>query len=256
MKYRPAEVRPSSSVTTNSPGSSMADAGRRAAGEEQHPGEHEDERDRADDGPPVGPGPRAAAVARAGSSGSEKSLTKSAVIAPNAPSARGYGRPNAANQGRQRGRERTTAADGPTSHGSVASRERIRRGRATLYTRVAGSTRCRRNAARHRVYLDTWATSPPPSTDMDRLVVAIVRRAPAEVVACPLIDSSGVDASFEAAGVDAPLDDWLFEVRDGGGITCAGSHVGFEDDPSFPQLEVELPSPTPGNDETSQPARP
>ena len=64
--------------------------------------------------------------------------------------------------------------------------------------------------------------------------------APAEVVACPLIDSSEVDAGFEAAGVDAPLDEWLFEVRDDGGITCAGSHVGFEDDPSFPQLDVEL----------------
>jgi hypothetical protein len=75
---------------------------------------------------------------------------------------------------------------------------------------------------------------------LDRLVLAMSDVAPAEVVACPLVDSSDVDASLEAAGVDAPLDEWLFEVRDGGGITCAGSHVGFEDDPSFPQLEVEL----------------
>ena len=61
-----------------------------------------------------------------------------------------------------------------------------------------------------------------------------------EVVACPLVDRAQVDASFDAAGVDVPLDEWLLEVRDDGGITCAGSHVGFEDDPSFPQLDVEM----------------
>jgi hypothetical protein len=75
---------------------------------------------------------------------------------------------------------------------------------------------------------------------LDRLVLAMSDVAPAEVVTCPLIDSSDVDASFEAAGVDAPLDEWLVEVRESGGITCAGSHLGFEDDPSFPQLDVEL----------------
>jgi hypothetical protein len=97
------------------------------------------------------------------------------------------------------------------------------------------------------------AASPPgtgePSDDLDvaaaeqglqRLVVATSDVAPTEVVACPLVDSDVVDAGFEAAGVDAPLDDWLLDVRDDGGITCAGSHLGFEDDPSFPQLEVEL----------------
>ncbi len=75
---------------------------------------------------------------------------------------------------------------------------------------------------------------------LDRLVLAMSDVAPAEVVACPLIDSSDVDAGFETAGVDAPLDEWLLEVRDTDGITCAGSHVGFEDDPPSPQLDVEL----------------
>ena len=75
---------------------------------------------------------------------------------------------------------------------------------------------------------------------LDRLVVATSDVAPAEVVACPLIDVGHVDTSFATAGVDAPLDDWLLEVRGTAGITCAGSHVGFEDDPSFPQLAVEL----------------
>ena len=73
-----------------------------------------------------------------------------------------------------------------------------------------------------------------------RLVLAMSDVASAEFVGCPLIDSGHVDASFEAAGVDAPLDEWLLEVRATGGITCTGSHVGFQDDPSFPQLDVEL----------------
>jgi hypothetical protein len=97
------------------------------------------------------------------------------------------------------------------------------------------------------------AASPPgtsePSRDLDvaaaqrglqRLIVAMSDVAPAEVVACPLIDGDDVDASFQAAGVDTPLDEWLLEVRDDGGITCAGAHTGFEDDPSFPQLDVEV----------------
>jgi hypothetical protein len=75
---------------------------------------------------------------------------------------------------------------------------------------------------------------------LDRLVLAMSDVAPAQVVACPLIDSGDVDASFEAAGVDAPLGEWLLAVRNDGGIACAGSHVGFDDDPSFPQLDVEL----------------
>ncbi len=114
--------------------------------------------------------------------------------------------------------------------------------------------------SRHAVHITLLAAlavaATPPSTDepddagdldivaaeegLDRLVLAMSDVAPAEVVGCPLVDSSIVEASFEAAGVDAPLDEWLFEVRDDGGITCAGSHVGFEDDPSFPQLDVEL----------------
>ena len=75
---------------------------------------------------------------------------------------------------------------------------------------------------------------------LDRLVRVLSDVAPTEVVACPLVDSARVDASLEAAGVDVPLDEWLLEVRDDSGITCAGSHIGFEDDPSFPQLDVEL----------------
>ena len=107
------------------------------------------------------------------------------------------------------------------------------------------TSRCWRHSVspqrrRAPMYLTTRVDIAAAQQGLDRLVVAMSDVAPAEVVACPLIDSSGVDASFEAAGVDAPLDEWLFEVRDGGGITCAGSHIGFEDDPSFPQLDVEL----------------
>ena len=75
---------------------------------------------------------------------------------------------------------------------------------------------------------------------LDRLIVAMSDVAPAEVVVCPLIDVAVVDTTFERAGVDTPLDDWLLEVRDTDGLTCAGSHLGFEDDPSFPQFDVEL----------------
>ena len=81
---------------------------------------------------------------------------------------------------------------------------------------------------------------PSAQQGLDRLVLAMADVAPAEVVTCPLIDSAQVDASFEAAGVDAPLDEWLLAVHDDGGVKCAGSHVGFEDDPSFPQLDIEL----------------
>jgi hypothetical protein len=111
----------------------------------------------------------------------------------------------------------------------------------------------------HALYFTLLAAlavaSNPPGTDepddadldiaaaqqgLDRVVLAMSDVAPAEVVACPLIDSNDVDASFDSAGVDAPLDEWLLEVHDTDGITCVGSHVGFEDDPSFPQLDVEL----------------
>ncbi len=57
---------------------------------------------------------------------------------------------------------------------------------------------------------------------------------------CPLIDVADVDAAFERAGVDASLEQWWLAVEGTAGITCVGSHVGFEDDPSFPQLEVEI----------------
>ena len=85
-------------------------------------------------------------------------------------------------------------------------------------------------------------TDAPPEGDLDiaaaqqgldRLVLAMSDVAPAEVVACPLIDSSDVDASFQAAGVDAHSTSGCWRSA-ADGITCAGSHVGFEDDPSFP----------------------
>ena len=92
MKYSPAEVNPSSRVTTNSPGSSMAapadvsraknstQATTKAIGMAPMTA-HLSSRD------------RVRTAARAGSNESDGSLTKSAVMAPNSPSARGYGRP-------------------------------------------------------------------------------------------------------------------------------------------------------------------
>ena len=75
---------------------------------------------------------------------------------------------------------------------------------------------------------------------LERLLVATSDVAPAEAVACPLIDVADVNMAFERAGVDAPLEQWWLAVAGSAGVTCTGSYVGFEDDPTFPQLDVEL----------------
>lgn len=63
---------------------------------------------------------------------------------------------------------------------------------------------------------------------------------------CALIGREAADAAFAAGGVDAPLAAWLQRVgpwpggADVRAVTCAGSYVGAEDDPSFPELTAAL----------------
>lgn len=66
---------------------------------------------------------------------------------------------------------------------------------------------------------------------------------------CPVVERDEVIAALRTAGVDAPLESMLAEqgpsLGDGrawqaSGIVCSGSYVGFEGDPSFPELRIEV----------------